>query len=46
TPIGDRASDVWAVSHGYVSVTPLHTDLTDYAALARPAWKKIFQGLV
>jgi 5'-nucleotidase len=46
TPIGDRASDVWAVSHGYISVTPLHTDLTDYAALARPLWKKIFQGLV
>ncbi len=46
TPIGGRASDVWAVSHGYVSVTPLHTDLTDYAALARPFWKRVFQGLV
>lgn len=46
TPIGDRASDVWAVSHGYISVTPLHTDLTDYAALARPFLKKVVQGLV
>jgi 5'/3'-nucleotidase len=46
TPIGGRASDVWAVSRGYISVTPLHTDLTDYAALARPAWRKIVQGLV
>jgi 5'-nucleotidase len=45
TPIGGRASDVWAVRHGYISVTPLHTDLTDYAALALPSWKKILQGL-
>lgn len=45
TPIGDRASDVWAVERGYVSVTPLHTDLTDYSALARPSWKRIIQGL-
>lgn len=45
TPIGDRESDVWSVQHGYISVTPLHTDLTDYAALARPSWKRIVQGL-
>jgi 5'-nucleotidase len=45
TPIGGRASDVWAVGHGYISITPLHTDLTDYAALALHSWKKIFQGL-
>jgi 5'-nucleotidase len=45
TPIGDRASDVWAVAHQYISVTPLHTDLTDYAALARPLWRRIVQGL-
>jgi 5'-nucleotidase len=45
TPIGGRASDVWAVGHGYISITPLHTDLTDYAALALNSWKKIFQGL-
>ena len=46
TPIGDRTSDVWAVARGYISVTPLHTDLTDYAALSNPSWKKIIQGLV
>ena len=45
TPIGDRASDVWAVARGYISVTPLHTDLTDYASLAHPSWKRIIQGL-
>ena len=46
TPIGDRTSDVWAVARGFISVTPLHTDLTDYAALSNPSWKKIIQGLV
>jgi len=46
TPIGNKASDVWAVARGYISVTPLHTDLTDYAALSNPSWKKIIQGLV
>jgi len=46
TPIGDRDSDVHAVSRSYISVTPLHTDLTDYAALSRPSWKRILQGLV
>jgi len=46
TPIGDRASEVWAFSHGYVSVTPLHTDLTDYAALERPGWRRLFQDLL
>jgi 5'-nucleotidase len=45
TPIGDRASDVWSVQHGYISMTPLHTDLTDYSALAQPSWKRIVQGL-
>jgi 5'-nucleotidase len=46
TPIGDRSSDVSAVSRGYISVTPLHTDLTDYAALGHPVLKRILQGLV
>lgn len=45
TPIGDRASDVWAVARGYISVTPLHTDLTDYGALGDPSWKRTLQGL-
>ena len=44
--IGDRSSDIYAVSHGFISVTPLQTDLTDYAALGRATWKKILQGLV
>jgi 5'-nucleotidase len=30
-------SDVWAVRHGYVSMTPLRLDLTDHAELERVA---------
>ncbi|HUU36889.1 MAG TPA: 5'/3'-nucleotidase SurE [Candidatus Desulfaltia sp.] len=44
TPVGDEGSDVLAVRRGYISVTPLHTDLTDYQALDRPFLKKIIQG--
>lgn len=28
-----EGTDFWAVNNGYVSVTPLHTDLTNYSAL-------------
>ena len=44
-PIGDESTDVRAVELGYISITPLHTDLTDYQALALPFLKKIFYGL-
>ncbi|MDI3499929.1 MAG: 5/3-nucleotidase [Synergistaceae bacterium] len=30
-----EGTDVWAVSHGYVSVTPLHMDMTHYPSLER-----------
>jgi 5'-nucleotidase len=30
-----RDSDLWAITHGYVSLTPLRLDLTDRAELAR-----------
>ncbi|HCL79020.1 MAG TPA: 5'/3'-nucleotidase SurE [Synergistaceae bacterium] len=29
----DEGSDVWAVAHGYVSVTPIHMDMTHYPSL-------------
>ena len=45
TPIGGKRSDVSAVQRGFISVTPLHRDLTDYRALDRPFLRKIFQGL-
>jgi 5'-nucleotidase len=32
-PVGEEDTDVWAVLSGYVSVTPLHLDLTAYEAL-------------
>jgi 5'-nucleotidase len=31
----DEASDLHAIDHGFVSVTPLHLDLTHYPSLAR-----------
>lgn len=43
--IGDASSDVRAVRQGYVSITPLHTDLTDYRSLTHPLLKKLFQDL-
>ena len=43
--LGDEATDVRVVQHGYISITPLHTDLTDYRALTLPSLKKIFHDL-
>lgn len=43
TPIGDRKSDVQTVRRGFISVTPLHRDLTDYQALERPFLRKMFR---
>lgn len=31
----DEDSDVYAVEHGYVSITPIHLDLTDYKMIER-----------
>lgn len=43
--VGDEATDVRVVQHGYISITPLHTDLTDYRALTLPSLKKIFHDM-
>lgn len=43
-PIGGEESDVETVRLGYISVTPLHTDLTDYRVLRSPFLKEIFEG--
>jgi len=37
--VGDENSDVMAVRLGYISVTPLHLDLTDYQALKHSSLK-------
>jgi len=39
--LGDKDSDVKIVSQGYISITPLHLDLTDYQALKLPALKNL-----
>ncbi len=45
TSSGDKTSDIWAVAKGFISITPLHTDLTDYRALRFPALRKVVQDL-
>ncbi|MGH9442117.1 MAG: 5'/3'-nucleotidase SurE [Thermoanaerobaculia bacterium] len=32
--VPEEGTDLWAISEKYISVTPLHLDLTDYGALA------------
>ena len=39
----DEGTDFWAIAEKYVSVTPLHLDLTDYAAL--PGLASLTAGL-
>ncbi len=38
---GDKNSDVMVVKEGYISVTPLHTDLTDHRTIRHPTFKNI-----
>jgi len=40
--IGGKGSDVRAVEKGYISVTPLHRDMTDYRMLGFASFRKIF----
>jgi 5'-nucleotidase len=40
--VGGRGSDVRALERGYISVTPLHKDMTDYVILGLPALKALF----
>ncbi len=42
---GTRSSDVAAVREGYISLTPLHTDLTDYRAIRLPLLRRILSRL-
>lgn len=32
-PPEERKTDIWAVANGYVSITPIHLDMTEYALL-------------
>ncbi|MFQ6070173.1 MAG: 5'/3'-nucleotidase SurE [Candidatus Aminicenantales bacterium] len=40
--VGDDESDIIVVNKGFISVTPLHTDKTDYKTLELSGFKKIF----
>lgn len=42
---GDKNSDVMVVKEGYISITPLHTDLTNYETIQHPTFKNIFASI-
>jgi 5'-nucleotidase len=41
--IGDADSDVQLIKQGYITVTPLHRDLTDYPGLENSGLKSLFE---
>ena len=41
TLIGGQNTDVQAAHQGFISITPLHTDMTDYGALTLPNFKSL-----
>jgi 5'-nucleotidase len=41
TLVGGETTDVRATHQGFISITPLHTDMTDYQALKLPAIKRL-----
>ena len=43
--IGENNSDVMVIKEGYITVTPLHTDKTDYASIGNVSFQKIFHSL-
>ena len=43
--LGDEDSDVKIVSLGYISITPLQLDLTDYRALKLPSLKNLISSI-
>jgi 5'-nucleotidase len=48
TGSGDATSDIRAVAEGFISITPLHTDLTDYGMMDHPrlgALRSCFRAL-
>lgn len=42
---GDKNSDVMVVKEGYISITPLHTDLTNYQTIQHPTFKNILASI-
>lgn len=44
-PIGDTDSDVFVVEDGFISITPLHKDTTDYSSLNEMVKKKFLGNI-
>ncbi|UCC39844.1 MAG: 5'/3'-nucleotidase SurE [Candidatus Aminicenantes bacterium] len=42
---GDIESDVMIAKKGYITITPLHTDLTDYQLIQHPLFNDILENL-
>lgn len=42
---GDKDSDVMVAKKGYITITPLHTDLTDYQHIQLPLFNDILDSL-
>ena len=43
--VGDKGMDVIAAHEGYISLTPLHTDMTAHHALASPKLRRLAKAL-
>lgn len=43
--IGEKDSDVMVIKEGYVTITPLHTDKTDYPSIEDGRFQNTFQSL-
>ena len=43
--VGDKSTDVIAAHAGYISITPLHADMTAHHALASPRLRRLAKGL-
>jgi len=40
----EEGTDVWAIAHQFVSITPVHLDMTSHALVARlQEWENLFQ---
>ena len=43
--VGDVDSDVMIIKEGYISITPLHRDLTDFATLSTQTLQDLFANV-
>lgn len=44
-PVGDKDSDVMVAKKGYITVTPLQTNLSDFHTINNPTLQKIFSAV-